>query len=182
MATPSASGFSQSSSRSEQAERVHTPPGLDDLSILEAVDRDAGDCDPPARWRYTPQLAGMGHLPTPTRNDLVALGNLVLNGELHVGEGVAIQLDRAFHPSQTLSGMGVIGIVVDDVSRDQLIKPLDLTGAPHLEHRSRHCLVLRHRASFHAGTRELLVPGGRASSSQGTPGTTPRQAAGRLSV
>src|SRR3954465_9272992 len=123
MAIPNASGFSQNSSRSEQAERVHTPPGLDDLSILEAVDRDAGNRDPPARWRYTPQLAGMGHLPTPTRNDLVALGNLVLNGELHVGEGVAIQLDRAFHPSQTLSGMGVIGIVVDDVSSDQLIKP-----------------------------------------------------------
>src|SRR4051812_18353039 len=155
MAIPNASGLSQSSSRSEQAERVHTPPGLDDLSILEAVDRDAGNRDPPARWRYTPQLAGMGHLPTPTRNDLVALRNLILNGELHVGEGVAIQLDRAFHPGHTLSGMGVIGIVVDDVSSDQLIKPIDLTGAPDHEHRSRHCLVvLSHRVSFHAGTRE----------------------------
>src|ERR671924_2219462 len=103
------SGSFEGSNPSEKAEGVDAPAGLDDLAVLEAVDRDARDRDPAAGCGHAAQIAGVGHLPAPARDDRVGLRDLVLDREPHVGERAAVQLDRPFHPCETVGAVRVLG-------------------------------------------------------------------------
>src|SRR4051794_325464 len=132
----------------QDTEHVHASPSLDDLPMLETVDRDARGRDSVPCRRCSRKLSEMRHLPPPTRHHLAALRYLVFNDQSHIGEGSPVELNRTLHPVKALRRVGIVWIVVHDVPVHQVIQPVDRAVTPNSKDRACGCLVVPgHRAA-----------------------------------
>src|SRR5215212_2182840 len=84
----------QRSDLPEQADDVHKLPLLLDLAVAAAADREAGELDVTAGRRRAHQLAVVPPADRRTRGHVVALGELVLDGDVEPREGVPVALDH----------------------------------------------------------------------------------------
>ena len=82
-----------------QPERVEADPGADDLVLLEVPDRDPGRFDGAAGRRDPEELAVVSAPHSPAVDDLARLRDLLLAGELDVGETAAPQPDHCIETS-----------------------------------------------------------------------------------
>lgn len=70
-----------------QAESVHDDARVLDTPILQVVDDHAPDVHRPTSCPNTEKVAPMGTAPFEAARDLIALRNLLLDGEHDVGKG-----------------------------------------------------------------------------------------------
>src|SRR3990172_4115903 len=80
----------------QHAELVKDAPTLDDLSVHNSVYAHPGDSGRLAGRRDAGQFALMRPVRCPPGHDLIPFGDLFVNGELNVREGVAINHDELF--------------------------------------------------------------------------------------
>jgi hypothetical protein len=62
-----------------------------------------------------------------------------------------VELDPSLHPCQTLSPVGIVWVVVHHIPSDQVIQPLDRTGAPNIEDPACRCLVALRQGALDFG-------------------------------
>jgi hypothetical protein len=70
----------------EHAEQVELLPVLHQPPVLDAMDMDARHRDQAASSRHACEVPGMGSGSAPSRDDLVALGHLIMDGHHESGE------------------------------------------------------------------------------------------------
>src|SRR5687768_9018324 len=78
------------------AEFIKNAPTLDNLSIHKSVYRDSGDRGRLTGRRETCQFALVRALGGPACHDLIPFGDLIINRELNIREGVAVGCDKLF--------------------------------------------------------------------------------------
>src|SRR5450759_2950903 len=128
----------------EQAKHVVACPGLDHLAIVETGDIHSGHDRVPVCWRDAHQQAFVGARCGPPGNDLVALGDLVVDRDAYVRERAPIDLNellQAFRPGEF--AIWHVGVAVSRVGSGQLVDHRELALIPNfLKRATRKGLVL----------------------------------------
>src|SRR5436190_10379144 len=129
----------------EHAQGVPAAPRLDDLAVLDAIDRGPGDLDAPAAGRIAHQLSLVSTGCRPACGDQIALGYLLFDREARIGERPDVHLDELLQALEPFFAERVVGVVVDGVSCDEAVERVEVAALPGLEDTSRDGLVvLRH--------------------------------------
>src|SRR3990172_699820 len=106
----------------QHAELVKDAPTLDDLSVYNSVYAHPGDSGRLAGRRDAGQLALMRPARCPPRHNLIPFGDLFVNRELNVREGVAVHHDELFATFRARRQPGQSAwATVDVVRSDNLI-------------------------------------------------------------
>jgi hypothetical protein len=92
-----------------------------------------------------PSSPRVGHRGNPTGREPIGFRDLVLDRDLDVVEGTAVERDRLPVPLDPLGAVRVIRVVVDDVVGNEVAEAVEFSRHPDLEHGARGRLVsLRH--------------------------------------
>src|SRR3954470_8804103 len=126
----------------EHPERVPVAPGLDDLAVVDPVDAYTTDLAALAGAGHSHQVTIVGAPGNPASNDFVALGNLVLDGDLQVREGRSIHRDHLLEAFASFLAEGVVGVVVDSVGGHDVIQLGRVGAVENIEHGAGNRLVL----------------------------------------
>src|SRR5919108_557531 len=126
-----------------EPQRVPVGPLLDDATVLDPVDVDAGELDLLARGRHAEQFAVMASAGRPATDHLVALGYLIVDADVQAGEGASISLDRGAVGLATPGRLRLGGVVANDPLADQLVKGGEIPALDHLlDHSPEDLLVV----------------------------------------
>src|SRR5918998_4575004 len=102
----------------EKAEVIPTSPVFDDLVAGDPPDVDVSDGEPLARRLAAHERAGVASAHDHQLDDLVALGDLVLNLEPKAAKGVVEAPHRLPDALGTSRLLRVRGLVIDEVGVD----------------------------------------------------------------
>src|SRR5215469_3684826 len=97
----------------QQAHLVEHAPALVDLAVCEPVNEDAGDVGGASCRADTVQLAQVGATGDPAGDNLVAVGDLILEGHAEVGKGRPVGQDGFFQVAS--SYLVAVRLVLDVV-------------------------------------------------------------------
>ena len=125
-----AAGSAQSAQLPEDAEQVELLPVLGQSPVPDAVDVDARHRDQAASSRHACEVPGMGSRSAPPRDDLVALGHLIMHGHHEGGErGV-----RRLHCGRVgaRSDVGTTGDMTHEGGAGQLREQIAVTAGEDL--------------------------------------------------
>lgn len=70
-----------------QAQFILVEPALDDLAILDALDRNPTHLNPFIRWWMSLKFAAVSSLPRHSRRDPIPLGDLIFNHNMNIAKG-----------------------------------------------------------------------------------------------
>src|SRR6266511_1175205 len=116
----------------EQAELVEEAPALDELPARNPVDVDPGGGRLLPRRRHPHQLALVCAGRRPTRDDGLALNDLLVDGDAQVGERLAVHDDDLAEPLPATDLLRRADDRPDEVISDQLVDHLKPALAPDL--------------------------------------------------
>jgi hypothetical protein len=117
----------------QHAHRIYLTPVFHDLTVNDAPDANAAKLQRLASGWKPHDLPGVSSIAGNARHDLISFGNQVINGMISRSCGLGD--NEGLFEALTVSRCSWEGTMVKDVSRNKLVKNLDIAGIDGLKYR-----------------------------------------------